>query len=104
MVVAARLALLGPEILHGLVVEQRIDGLDVRIGIALVHVPANADAPLGRVVRVHHVAGHGGENGEHIAPVELIQQYHRNQDELDDGGHELHDHHAHDYLDGISTA
>ena len=50
-VVALRLALLGDEIFHRLVVEQRVDRLDVGVGVAVVHAAADADAPLGRVDR-----------------------------------------------------
>jgi hypothetical protein len=34
----------------------------------------------------------------------LIEQHDHDQRELDDGRHELHDHHAHDGLDGIAAA
>ena len=47
-VVALRLALLGAEVLHGLVVEQAVDGLGVGLGVALVHGAADLDAPVGR--------------------------------------------------------
>ena len=102
LVVALGFALLGAEIFHRLVVEQRVDRLDVGVGVALVHAAADADAPFGGVIGVGHVDGDGDHDRQHVAPVELPHQHADDQHELDDGGRELQDHHAHDGLDGVA--
>ena len=103
-VVAGGFPLLGDEIFHRLVVEQRIDRLDVGVGVAVVHPAANVDAPLGRLVGERHVERDDGENDDDVAPVELVEQHDQDQRELDDRRHQLHDDHAHDGLDGVAAA
>src|SRR5262249_34854111 len=103
-VVAGGFALLGDKILHGFEVEQRIDRLDVGVSIALVHSPADVDTPLGRLISERSVKRDNGENDGYVSPVELIEQHDENERQLDDRRHELHDHHAHDRLDGIASA
>ncbi len=83
-VVALRLAALGPEILHRLVVEQAVDGLGVGVGIALVHPAADADAPLGRLGGEPHVGDDHDDRDGGVAPVELPQQHAEDHHELDD--------------------
>ncbi len=103
-VVAGRLALLGAEIFHGLVVEQRVDRLDIGVGVAVVHLAADADAPFGSVVGPAHIERDRADDEREVAPVEMHHQDDGDQRDLDDGGRELQDHHAHDGLDGVAAA
>ena len=80
------------------------DRLDIGIGVAVVHSPANVDTPLGRLIRERHVERDDGKNDDDVAPVELIEQHDQDQRKLDDRRHQLHDHHAHDRLDGVAPA
>ena len=104
VVIPRGLALLGAEIFDGFVVQQRIDRLGIRFGIGVVHLAANLDPPFGRDVGVVHVDHHGDHGRQHIAPVELPQQHAHDQRDLDDGRHQLQDHHAHDDLDAEAAA
>ena len=104
MVVASGFALFGDEILDRLIVEQRIDGLNVGVGVAVVHPAADIDAPLGRLIGECAIKGDDGHNDDDVAPIELIEQHAEDQRQLDDCRHELHDHHAYDRLDGVAPA
>ena len=75
LVVAARLELLVAEVLHRLVVEQRVDGARVGARVELVGAPADLHAPLGDQHGEHDVDGHGAEGDGGEAPVELGDQH-----------------------------
>jgi len=103
-VVALGFALLGAEIFDGLVIQQRVDRLGVRLGIGVVHPAPNFDSPFGREVGVIHEHYDRDQGGEHIAPVELPQQHGHQQGNLDDGRRQLQDHHPHDDFDAGPAA
>ena len=92
------------EIFDGLVIQQRVDRLGIRLGIGVVHPAPNFDPPFGRDVgKIHeyHDRDHGGQ---HVAPVELPQQHGHQQGNLNDGRHQLQDHHPHDDFDAGPAA
>ena len=103
-VVARGFAFFGAEIFDRFVVQKRIDRLGVRLGVGIIHGPANLNPPFGRnvgVIHVNHDRDHGRED---IAPVELPQQHGHQQRNLDDGRNQLQDHHAHNNFDaGAAT-
>ena len=103
-VVARGLALLGAEILHGLVVEKRIHRLGIGVGVRLVHLLADGDAPLSGAIGVRHVDRDGDENRERIPPVEVEEQDADHEHELEDGRRELEDDKAHQFLDAVAAA
>ena len=104
LIVAPRLALLGAEVFHGLVVEQAVDRLGVGLGVALVHGAADVDAPVGGLHREPQVEHDHRQHGDDVAPVELPGAHRQHQHELDDGRHERHQHHARDVLDAEPAA
>ena len=55
-------ALLVAEILDRLEVQQAVDRLGVGVGVAVVHLAADGDAPLARGEREPHVDGDGREH------------------------------------------
>ncbi len=103
-VVALRLALLGVEIFHRLVIEQRVDRLDVGVIVAVVHLATDADAPFGRMISVDHIHQDGDQDHHDVAPIELPHQHGGYERHFDDGRHQLQDHHAHDGLDRVAAA
>ena len=84
LVVAPGLELLVAEILDRLVVQQAVDGPGIRLGIQLVRLAADRHAPLGDHHREADVDDHRAEGDGGEAPVELGEQHHRDQGELQD--------------------
>ncbi len=83
--VAFQFALLGAEILHRLVVEQRIHRAGQREAIEFVHPVAQLGAPFGDEAGNPDVAGHGHRGRDHHLPAELEVEDHRHRDHLDRG-------------------
>ena len=103
-VVSPRLALLGGKIFDGFIIQQRIDGLGIGIAVAVIHLAANVDAPLSRVISEQHVNGDGGSGHGHVAPVEMQEQHRDDEDEFDNRRCELKQHHTHNRLDRVAAA
>ena len=104
LVVALGLALLGAEILDRLVVEQRVDRLRVGVGVALVHVAADGDAPVRRHAREPEIRPDHDDHGERVAPVEREEEDAEDQRELHHRRNAGEHAHAHDLLDGLAAA
>ncbi len=103
-VVADRLARLGAEILHGLVVEKRIDRLGIGVGVGFVHAAADRDAPFGGLVRVGQIDHHHGENDRRIGPVEFPREDAEHEAELEDGRQQRQHHQPRQFLDPLAAA
>ena len=102
-VVARGLPRLGAEILDRLVVEERIDGLRVGVGIGVVHPLPERHPPLGRLVGIGEIDRHHGEHDERVEPVELPGEDAEDEDELDDGRDELQDEEPRQFLDAVAA-
>ena len=74
LVVAPRLEVLVVEVLHRLVVEQRVDGLAVRHRVEFVHLAPELGAPLGHADGEGHVEHQRGHRDPDEADVELDAQ------------------------------
>src|SRR6185437_16207938 len=70
-VVTLGFAPLGAEVFYGLVIEQRVDGLDVGVGVALVHLTAYADTPFGGVIGIDQIERDGDQDHRNVTTVEL---------------------------------
>jgi hypothetical protein len=69
---AARLVILVAEIFHSLVVEQAVHRLGVGLGVGLVHVAADNDAPLARPEGEGDVETDRRQHDQHIDPAEIV--------------------------------
>jgi hypothetical protein len=103
-VVAHRLTGFGAEIFHRLEVQQRVDRLHIGVGVALVHVAADVDAPVGGDGREPEIDDDHHQDRNHIAPVEGEIEHAQDHREFDDGRHAGQHAHADDLLDGLATA
>ena len=101
---APRFQILVAEILHGLKVEQTINGFGVRLRIALIHVPANSDALLGREEGEPNVADDRSEKNADIDPTEVPGDKRRDHHEFHSGRDHIQDRHAKYNIDAVHTA
>ena len=103
-VVARGLARLGAEILHGLVVQERIHRLGVGVRVGLVHLLADRDPPLGRLVGVGEIDHDHHEDDGRIEPVELAGEHAEHEHELEDRREQGQHHEARQFLDALAPA
>ncbi len=89
--IAGHLQALAVEVFHRLIVDQRIDGLGVGLGVDTVHALAKLHAPAGHQQGVDHIDHHGGEGDDHEHRVVLAEQYGRHQGELGGDGQQTED-------------
>jgi hypothetical protein len=92
------------EIFDRLEIQKRIDRLGVGLGVAVVHRPADGDAPVARPHGEPDVEPDGdGGDGEILQSVALPEDG-GGQQELDEGRHAVEDREAHDRLDALGAA
>src|SRR6185436_17245054 len=103
-VVTGRFALLGRKILDRLIVEQRVDRLDVGVGIAVIHLASYFDPPLSGAIGIGHIDHDRYNDRCHVAPVELPHQHNGDKQQFYDRRRELQDHHADDGFDSVTPA
>ncbi len=83
-VVAPLLMRLVAEVLHRLVVQQAVDGLGVGVLVGRVHLPPEAQAPVGEEQGEGDVDADGGERDRGEGQVEHPPEDRRHQQDLDD--------------------
>ena len=103
-VVARGFPLLGAEIFDGLVVEERIHRLGVGVRVGIVHLPADRDPPLGRLVGIGEIDHHHHEDDSGIEPVELPGEQAEHEHELEDRREKREHHEARQLLDALAPA
>ena len=96
--------MLGIEILHRLVIEQAVDRLGIGIDVAVVHRAADGDPPIRGDRREDHVGGDHRRRRECIAPVELDEEYAKDQQEFHEGRYAGQHDEPHDRLDRVAAA
>ena len=100
-VVARRLAFLGAEVLHRLVVQQAVDGLLVRLGVPVVHPLADAHPPFGHREGEPDIERDGDGGDRQIAPVEGRPEHDPDQDQLQRQGHDGEQQEAQQEVDAL---
>ena len=103
LVVARGLAGLGAEIFHRLVIEQTVDRLLIGVRVALVHLAADGDAPVGGEGRIGEIGGQRQNEHRAIAPVELVDEHAEHQRHFDDGRRARGHHQPRQRLDGVAA-
>ena len=92
------------EVLHGLEVEQAVDGLGARAPVFPVHLPAELQPPLGHLHGVRDVEDHHRDGGERDGRVEHDPQDDEHEAQLDHGGEDGEQAEAQQALDGPGAA
>jgi uncharacterized protein (TIGR00730 family) len=101
---AGAFAILGGEGLHGLEVQERIHRTTRRLTVALVHLAAVLQAPVGDAEGDYGVDRHGRcGDGRKLGPV-LPREHARRERELDDGGRDVESEKPQQEVDGAHAA
>jgi hypothetical protein len=92
------------EVLHGLVVQQAVDRLGVRLLVRLVHEAAVLDAPLRHGQRVGHVAGDGDEGDQREPDIVQAPENAADQRDLQQRRQHVEQHEEQEELDAFGAA
>ena len=91
------------EVLHRLIVEETVDGLAVRIRVGIVHVPADGDAPVGRLDGEIEIGPDHHHQHADIADAEEPDKDDGHHEELDDSGHDVEHGETDDRFDALGA-
>ena len=76
----------------------------MRLGVGLVHVAADGDAPLAGCEGKPHIGANRGEHDHHIDPAEIPSDEARDHQQLDRGRDRVQHRHPHDRIDAGHAA
>ena len=102
--VAIQLALLSGEILHRLVIQERVDRPRRRAGVEVVHLLAQLVAPIGDQAGIGDVGHHHHGGRGHQFPSELDPEGHADSDQFQDRGRDVEQQEVEHHVDALGPA
>ena len=104
LVVARGFPAFGVEIFDGFEIEQAVDGLLVRLGIAVVHLAADVHPPFGDLERVGDIDRDRDQHDHHVEPAEIDREDRGHQGQFQDQRPDGKQHEAQQEIDALDAA